>query len=140
MSDPRLRWVEYAGMRLTLSDWARRLGVRKQTLASRLRRFSVGVALTPGKLDRARPGAGRHETVTIGVALRNQEIREAAEEYDARTRRHTSMGAARVGLPHVDDRICLQCGSPFRIDRVVLRFFTCSAFCRAMFLDEGEVA
>lgn len=39
-------FLEHEGSRLCISDWARRLGISKSTLARRVKRFPAGVALS----------------------------------------------------------------------------------------------
>lgn len=54
---PKTRWIEYAGERRTLSEWARTAGLNVQTLSARLRRGqALGEALRSPVLSRARCG------------------------------------------------------------------------------------
>lgn len=45
-----IRWIEYAGQRHSLTDWARLCGITPPTLWNRLRRYPLETALSPARL------------------------------------------------------------------------------------------
>jgi hypothetical protein len=47
---PQGRIIEHGGLRLSLSEWAKRLGITKQGLRLRLAQHDVPTALSPGRL------------------------------------------------------------------------------------------
>jgi hypothetical protein len=61
MSTPRI--IEYDGQRLTIAQWARRLGIKPATLKSRLRIMPLAKALKPGTNARKVLYEGRRLTV-----------------------------------------------------------------------------
>jgi hypothetical protein len=75
MSD---KYVEHCGERLSVTDWADRIGVLPDTLLHRLRVMPLARALTSGSLAKPRVCGTRH---SYDMGCRCADCRAAAAEY-----------------------------------------------------------
>jgi hypothetical protein len=58
------RWIEHDGMRLSVSEWARRLGVNRATLIEALNKYPVDIALR----ERTPPYTKRATTIAAQIS------------------------------------------------------------------------
>lgn len=119
--------LEHGGLRLSITDWAERLGVTKQTLWWRLKVWPIEKALSP-----------KRRMAPVEVVAEKQAARAADGSPPAAPARPEIEPAARYvigkGIVLDKQRNCVQCGRLF--SPAPMARLTCSGACRAKYLAD----